>query len=108
MVVECRQKLQTAATALGNGTPVDTGGAGQEHAFYITASNATVSAGGVTIETAPSATFAGTWAKLALEILPVSNAVVLVSWSGVLLAVRARVSTAVTGGATVTVEYVSN
>src|SRR5580765_8053825 len=106
-MVEGCQRLQSAATALGNGTPLDCGGIGREHAFYIEATG-TVSAGGVTIETARTPTFTGTWQALAAEVVPVTNSVTLVSYAGVLLAVRARVSTAVTGGATVTVEYVSN
>lgn len=107
-MVECRQKLQDAATAAGNGTAVDAGGAGREHVFYIETSNATVSAGAVTLETARTTTFAGTWQPLGAAITPVSNTVILVSYTGALLAVRARISTAVTGGATVTVEYLSN
>jgi hypothetical protein len=107
-MLEGRQRLQIAATALGNGTPVDTGGAGKDHAFYIETTNAVVSAGGVTLETARTATFTGVWQAITPEILPVQNAVLLVSYTGVLLAVRARVSTAITGGAAVTVEYASN
>jgi hypothetical protein len=107
-MLEGRQRLQIAATALGNGTPLDTGGAGQEHAFYIETNDAVVSAGGVTIETARSANFAGVWQALSPEILPVQNSVLVLSYTGVLLAVRARVSTALTGGAAVTVEYVAN
>lgn len=107
-MVEVRQRLLTTATAAGNGTPVDVGGAGRDHTFYIETSNGTVSAGGVTLETARSVDYTGTWQALGLAITPVSNSVIVVTWSGALLAVRARISTAVTGGAAVTVEYVAN
>jgi len=105
-MVEVRQRLQTTATAAGNGTPVDVGGAGREHAFYLEGIGA-VSAGGVTIETARSVDYTGTWQALAPEIAIAASTVQVVSYSGALLAVRARVSTAVVGG-TVTVEYVAN
>jgi len=107
-MLEARFKLQDAATTAAAGTAIDAGGQAQTHTFYIETSNATVSAGAVTLETARTTTFAGTWAPLTTAITPVQNAVSTFTYTGALLAVRARVSTSVTGGATVTVEYVAN
>jgi len=106
MAVESRHILQNAATT-GNGTAVDTRQNGSEHTFYIAASG-TVTAGAVQIETARTTDYSGTWAAIGSAQTLASNTTLIVQATGCFMAVRARISTNVTGGATCTVEYVSN
>lgn len=55
-------------------------------------------AGVVTLETAPNAEFTGTWASLGTATWSVANDVKYVRADGPVGAIRARISTAVTGG----------
>lgn len=96
--------LQDAQTT-GNGTEVDAGGNAIEHIFYIIGS-AGVSAGAVQIETAHTKGYAGTWAAIGTPTTIVASSVLAVRVSGVYRALRARISTNVTGG-TVTVKLSS-
>lgn len=97
-----------SATTTGNGTvlaiPTDI----TNHIFYITASNATVSAGKVFCETSDDPAFGGTWAAIGSEQTLIQNTKLTVTFQGALAFVRARVSTNVTGGATVSVNYYGN
>lgn len=107
MAAESRHILQNAATT-GNGTAVDTRQNGSEHTFYIAAAG-TITAGAIQIETARSDDYTGTWAALGSAVTLTTNTTAIVQITGCLLAVRARVSTNLTGTTpSVTVEYVSN
>lgn len=99
-------KLQSAATT-GNGTAVQLNGQGREVTFYIYGTG-TVSAGAVQCEESHDATYTGTWAAIGTAQTVVSNAVVVVHATACAGAVRARVSTNVTGGGTVTVDLFVN
>lgn len=75
------------------------------HVFYIKGASG-VSAGAVTIETADTTEYAGTWAVLvnqlatptANPITVVADAEVIFTYIGELAAVRARISTTISGG----------
>ena len=95
-------KLQSAATT-GNGQEIDMRGEEGSYALSIETSNATVSAGAVTWEEAPYVGYTGTWAEIMGALTPVQASIVTARFTGALNAVRARISTNVTGGATVTV-----
>lgn len=106
--------LQDAQAATGNGTPISIPSSIKRHIFYIKGATG-VTAGAVSIETAPSPDYAGTWTPLVNALAtPTTNPVVVVAdtekiyaYEGALAAVRARISTTVSGGASpsVTVEY---
>lgn len=100
-----RFKLQSAATT-GNGTPAKLEGLTRENTVYIIGSSG-VSAGAVQIETADDAAYAGTWAALGTPITVVASTQIAVQITGAFGALRARVSTTVSGG-TVTAELVAN
>jgi hypothetical protein len=102
--------LQDAQT-VGNGKALAVG-AFTHHIFYIKG-NGVIGAGAITIETADTPEYAGTWAALpsytdpTLNVNPttvVSSAIKIYSYIGKLGAVRARISTTVTT-TTVTVLY---
>lgn len=94
-------KLQDAATT-GNGSAVDCKGEGGEYSFSLETSNATVAGGSVQFEEAASPSYAGTWSPIGPAITPVQNGVQTVKVTGAFNAVRARIATNITGGATVT------
>lgn len=106
-ILEGRITLLSAATT-GTGTAYQMGGLGREHTFYIVPNSGTFVAGAVILETAPATDTTGTWAPLAGATTLVSATLAIVSYTGCLLAIRARLSTAVTGTGTVSVYYVSN
>lgn len=91
-----------SAVTTGTGTAVSAARA-DEHAFYITGSG-TISAGAVQIETAPTADYSGTWAPLGAPVT-VTAACALLSFSGALDFIRARVTTNIAGGGSVSVDY---
>jgi hypothetical protein len=105
-MVEARYVLQNAATT-GNGTAKDLKGNGREHTFYLEPSG-TVSGGTVTLETARAEDYSGTWAVIAGPITMATGVTQVVHHTAALLAVRARISSNITGGGNVTVELVSN
>jgi len=103
--------LQDAKTT-GNGKAIAIPSSIRHHVFYIKG-NGVIGAGAITIETADDPDYAGTWAALpsytdptlnANPITVVSSAEKIYSYTGALIAVRARISTTVTT-ATVTVTY---
>ena len=80
---------------------------GQEITFYVVFGPGT-SAGAVMIESAHDAAFTGTWAQQGSTVTwAAASRVHTVSITGTYLALRARISTAITGG-TVTVIMVRN
>ena len=106
------ETLQSAQTATGNGTPMGVPRSVSKHIFYVVG-NGTISAGAVAMETAHDPEYTGTWAALVNHlatpttnpVIGVTNAVVIYSYIGALSAIRARISTTVTGGGTLTVYY---
>lgn len=99
-------KLQSGATATGNGNVHDLKGESAELNFYIVPTG-TISGGAVILETAESATYSGTWSALADAITLVDGTTIHRSFTGAFQAVRARVSTEVTGGGSVTVRLIA-
>lgn len=100
-------KLLDAVTT-GTSGVVGNNGRGREHVFYIYGAG-TVSAGAVQIEEAHSGSYSGTWDAAASPVTVVSGTVDTVRLTGCYGALRARVSTTVTGaGGNVSVEYFSN
>lgn len=78
----------------------------RETAAYVVWS-AGSSAGVVTIESAHDATYTGTWASLATVTFAAASKVDIAQITGIHRALRARISTTVTGG-TVIVRFVCN
>lgn len=98
-------KLQSAATT-GNGTAYDLKGESCEITFYIIPSG-TVSGGGVIFETADTTDYSGTWSPLADAITPATTTMVHRSFTGAFQAVRARISSNITGGGSISVRLVA-
>jgi hypothetical protein len=99
------KQLQKAATS-GNGEAVEVNGVRLVTAYII--GSAGVSAGAVQLEHAHSKDFTGTWAALGAATTVVANSVVAVSSAPTAIkAIRARISTPVTGG-TVSVHVVAS
>jgi sucrose-6-phosphate hydrolase SacC (GH32 family) len=98
-------KLQDAATS-GNGAAVDLRGEGSLHVFYVSGTG-TITAGAVQFETAKSPDYTGTWSPLGVAVAPVSSQEDAYAFAGAYRALRARISTAVTGGGSTTVKLVS-
>jgi acetyl-CoA carboxylase carboxyltransferase component len=95
--------LQDAATT-GNGTAIMVPSSFKYHQFLIKGV-ATISAGKIMLEGADATDYAGTWAALAAEQTIIAGELI-VQVVGVLRAIRARISTNVTGaGGSVSVEY---
>lgn len=84
------------AATTGTGAVVDFGGMTSGLSIYVDWA-AGVSAGVVVVETAPSPTYAGTWALLQTFTFS-GGAVAFDRVAGALLSVRARVTTNVVGG----------
>jgi hypothetical protein len=106
-ITGAHQKLQSAATT-GNGLELTLNGQGREVTFYIYGTG-TVSAGAVQCEECHEAGYTGTWAAVGSAQTVVSGAVTAVHATGCVGAVRARVSTNVTGaGGSVTVDVFVN
>lgn len=102
------QPLLSAATAL-NATGaggVDVSGA-RDIVIYVSGSDDTVSAGAVQIEEADDPDYAGTWSAVGAAISVVQDTQTAVHLAGVYKALRTRISTAVTGGATVSTRIVA-
>lgn len=97
--------LQDAAST-GNGTAVDLQCRTRETTVYASWSSGT-SAGVVTVETAEDDGYTGTWASLGTISWSAASKQDVMQITGALRAVRARISTTVTGG-TVTVKLFSN
>lgn len=96
--------LQSAVTT-GNGEAHDIQAFGREVCLYLHWAG-TVSAGAIQVETTDDLT--GTWAPLGPPIAGETNSSDVVQITGCHRFIRARVSTAVTGGGTVTVTLHAN
>jgi len=95
-VVAKKHPLQTAATT-GNGLAYDLQGTIKNLSIYIEGS-AGVGAGAVQLETATDPAYAGTWHAIGSPVTVSASTQKLVQLAGVVGAVRARISTTVTGG----------
>jgi hypothetical protein len=96
------------AVATGTGSAVNLGGAMRSLRVYATFS-ADVSAGEVIVEEAPTTDYAGTWAEIGTLAFVDDGCATLAQAAGGVLAVRARITTTISGGAspTVTVRIVA-
>lgn len=99
-------KLQSGATT-GNGAAADVNGVGREHVWYIRATG-TVAGGAVQIEEAHDPAYTGLWSPIGSPVTVADATVKTVRLTGCAKAVRARISTNITGGATVDVDYFNN
>lgn len=90
----------------GTGTAFDLRGDVDNVTVYVTATG-TVSGGTVRIEEADDAAFSGTWSQIQ-DVTPITNAVVAVHLTGAIAAIRARITSNITGGATVDVRIVAH
>lgn len=100
-----RKVLHSAATT-GNGAVADFKGLCKNLTLYVDGS-AGISAGAVQLETASDPAYAGTWAAIGSPVTVTASTSKIVQQAGVFGAVRARISTNVTGG-TVTVTLFAN
>jgi hypothetical protein len=108
--------IQDAATT-GNGTHLGIPSSIKHHIFYVRGA-AGVTAGAITFETASDPDYTGDWAPLVNHLAtPTSNPLTVVAedeeiyvYEGTLAAVRARISTTISGGASpsVTVNYLGS
>jgi len=94
--------LQSAATS-GAGQVAELKALARSLVAYITGTGV-VSTGAVQLETAPSKDYAGTWAAIGSPVTVVSGTTIAVTSVAPYGYVRARISTAVTGGGSVTVQ----
>jgi len=94
--------LFTGKTAINEAGTIGSGYGGQarEWIFHVVA-RGTVTAGKVKIEAAHDPDYTGAWALIGAEITLATDTVAIVSTTGAHRALRARISTAVTGGAVV-------
>ena len=83
--------------ATGNGTAINLGGIGNPYTFYIEGA-ADVTAGVISIETARYIGYTGTWDVIETDAVS-GGAVHTIVWNYPLKAVRARITTTVSGGA---------
>lgn len=102
-----RRTLQDTATT-GNGTAVDV-----SKAYAVTIycdGTGTVSGGVITIEESRDTAYAGTWSSVTTITASTlsGGADVAIHLSGIYVAVRARISSNITGGGTVTCELLAN
>lgn len=99
------ETLQSAATS-GNGNALAVSASFRNHVFQFTSSG-TTSGGVITIEEAPTADFAGTWSSLTTVNASdfTGGATKEVHVEGILSAVRARISSNITGGGNISATY---
>ncbi len=96
--------LQDAQTT-GNGVVIAIPPSFRNHTIIIKG-NSTVSAGAVQVETANEFNYSGTWAQVGGgPITVVDGADVVFNFEGVFNFIRTRISTSITGGGSVTVQY---
>ena len=95
---------QSASATTGIVADIKAGGTGatwtknsRETAIYVVWGAGT-SSGVVTVETAHDATYAGTWANLATDTWSAESSVDVVQITGVMAALRVRISTVIGGG----------
>jgi len=98
--------LQVASTTTGNGTAVVPGPRVKNHSVYIMGSG-TTSGGAISIEEATDPAYAGTWSVIqsvnASTVTGTAQSVV--HFTASCRAIRARVSSNITGGGSIQVDY---
>lgn len=100
------EKVQIQDTATtGSGDVVVPAPSIENHTVYLVTSDDTTSAGKVKVESADNPDYAGTWVLEGTEQTLVRNTALAVSFVGARGAIRARVSTDITGGATLNAYY---
>jgi len=97
-------KIQDAATT-GAGLVIVPAASINYHSILIEESDDTTSAGKIKAESAPEPDFGGTWALEGTEQTLVRFTALQVNFVGARAAIRARISTDVTGGGKATVYY---
>lgn len=100
------RRLQNAQTS-GNGLELVVNGRGREVTFYIFGTG-TISSGAVQCEHAHEEGYSGTWATIGSVQTVVSGTVLAVSRTGCVGVVRARISTPIGGGGSVSVIAIVN
>lgn len=100
-----KQLLQSGVTT-GSGDVVEVPVSSVEHVFMIQGASG-VTAGAIQVENASDSAYSGTWAPIGSPITVVGGSEVVFAYTGVLHAVRARISTNISGGGSpsVTVNY---
>lgn len=99
--------LQAAGSTTGNGTAIAIPSSFRQHKITINGS-AGIASGSIQPETADDPTFAGTWNPLGGgPINAVASAELEYNFSGIISAIRARLSANIVGGS-VTVTYVGS
>lgn len=100
--------LQPALTVnTGNGQAIACAARVKNHTIFITGSG-TISGGTVTIEEAADPTFAGGWQTVTTAINATNataGAIIVTHFTQSSIALRARVSAAITGGGSIQVDY---
>ena len=76
------------------------------HKVSVTGS-AGVASGVVTVESAPTADYAGTWSQVTNPVTVVAETTIEVIFTGIFQAIRTRISTAI-GSGTVSTEYIGS
>lgn len=107
-VRSANKRLLDAQTAISTAGALQINGRGREVTFYIYTAG-TITAGAVQCEHAHDSAYTGTWAAISTAQTLVTGTCLSVSTTGCKGAVRARISTGVTGaGGTVTVDVIVN
>ena len=98
-------KIQNAATT-GAGTVIVPSPSINYHTIILVTSDTTTSAGKVKAQSAHDPDFSGTWALEGTEQTLIRNTVLQVNFVGARSAIRALISTDITGGATLDAYYI--
>lgn len=105
-IIGAHVKLQSAATS-GTGNAQVLEGKGRECTVYIRGTG-TIAGGAVQVEEAHDPNYSGTWAAVGSAQTVVDATVKAVHLTGCVGAVRARISTNITGGGVVDVDLFVN
>jgi hypothetical protein len=103
---EIRFASLSAATT-GTGVAADAAALARDLTVFVQG-NGTITGGTLVIEEARSPDYTGTWSQIGTALTPVTNTVQAIHISGCFLALRARITANITGGGSVTVEFVGN
>jgi hypothetical protein len=96
-----------SAATTGTGNAADFAALARELTVFVQG-NGTITGGTLVIEEARSPDYTGTWSQIGSAVTPVSNSVQAIHITGCFLALRARVTSNILGGGSVTVEFVGN
>lgn len=100
--------LQTAATT-GNGTAITCNPSSKHHTIIIKGTG-TISGGAISIEEADAEDYTGTWSVISAVTAAdvTAGAQKSVHSEGLIRALRARISTSITGGGSISAGYIGN